>query len=79
MCKNITISLFFSLFIFALSTSIYSIDTTKIKGAEDFIYLSEIESNCIYASHRIGGVCTGPTTRLCQGPPACQHPPKEDH
>lgn len=33
--------------------------------------------NCIYANYRIGGVCSGATERLCEGPPECSHPPKQ--
>lgn len=41
-------------------------------------FLEFSEGKCIYASHRLGGVCSGATTRLCEGPPECKHPPKEE-
>jgi len=56
----------------------FGINATSVNHSNELNNANKIElkadGNCIYANYRIGGVCSGATERLCEGPPECKHP-----
>lgn len=59
-----------SLFVVAIiALAIFALPNVSMSTAQ--VDQNKSEPECICADIRIGGVCSGPTTRFCQGLAAC--------